>query len=103
MRCIQSAVVDVGGERPTDEAAAYVIGMGLMQALAHAAPDVPPEKYPELGARYRHHYLKHQDDLSLFDGVLPLLAALKSAPALSDRGHGQEPPRAGRGAAHRWP
>ncbi|PKO41865.1 MAG: HAD family hydrolase [Betaproteobacteria bacterium HGW-Betaproteobacteria-3] len=78
VRCIQSAVVDVGGERPTDEAAAYVIGMGLMQALAHAAPDVPPEKYPELGARYRHHYLKHQDDLSLFDGVLPLLAALKT-------------------------
>lgn len=78
VRCIQSAVVDVGGERPTDAAAAYVIGMGLMQALAHAAPDVPPEKYPELGARYRHHYLKHQDDLSLFDGVLPLLAALKT-------------------------
>ncbi|MBX9610367.1 MAG: HAD-IA family hydrolase [Burkholderiales bacterium] len=78
VRCIQSAVVDVGGERPTDTAAAYVIGMGLMQALAHAAPDVPPEKYPELGARYRHHYLKHQDDLSLFDGVLPLLAALKT-------------------------
>lgn len=78
VRCIQSAVTDVGGARPTDDAAAYVIGMGLMQALAHAAPDVPPEKYPELGARYRHHYLKHQDDLSLFDGVLPLLAALRS-------------------------
>jgi len=78
VRCIQSAVVDVGGERPTDEAAAYVIGMGLMQALAHAAPDVPPEKYPELGARYRHHYLKHQDDLNLFDGVLPLLATLRA-------------------------
>ena len=41
---------------PTDKAAAYVIGMGLTQALAHAAPDVPKEKYPELGARYRHHY-----------------------------------------------
>ncbi len=78
VRCIQSAVTDVGGARPTDDAAAYVIGMGLMQALAHAAPDVPTEKYPELGARYRQHYLKHQDDLSLFDGVLPLLAALRT-------------------------
>lgn len=48
-----------------------------MQALAHAAPDVPPEKYPELGNRYRFHYLKHQDDIALFDGVLPLLAALR--------------------------
>ena len=78
VRCIQSAVVDVGGSKPSDKAAAYVIGMGLMQALAHAAPDVPKEKYPELGARYRHHYTRHQDDLSLFDGVLPLLADLKS-------------------------
>jgi phosphoglycolate phosphatase len=78
VRCIQRAVVDVGGAMPTDEAAAYVIGLGLMQALAHAAPDVPEEKYPELGARYRHHYLQHADDISLFDGVLELLAELKS-------------------------
>jgi phosphoglycolate phosphatase len=81
VRCIQAAVRDVGGTVPTDEAAAYVIGLGLMQALAHAAPDVPESKYPELGARYRHHYIAHQNDISLFDGVLPLLAALKA------RGH----------------
>lgn len=77
-RCIQRAVVDVGGREPSDQAAAYVIGLGLMQALAHAAPDVPPEKYPELGARYKHHYLAHQNDISLFAGVLPLLADLKT-------------------------
>ena len=78
VRCIQSAVIDVGGKKPTQKAAAYVIGLGLMQALAHAAPDVPPEKYPELGARYRHHYASHFNDLSLFEGVLPLLDALKA-------------------------
>ncbi len=76
-RCIQLAVRDVGGTVPSDAQASYVIGMALMQALAHAAPDVPPEKYPELGERYRHHYLAHQNDLSLFEGVLPLLAELK--------------------------
>ena len=76
-RCIQEAVRDVGGTVPTDEAASFVIGMALMPALAHAAPDVPKEKYPALGERYRHHYLAHQRDISLFDGVLPLLAALK--------------------------
>jgi len=76
-RCIQRAVQDVGGTVPSDKDAAYVIGMGLMQALAHAAPDVPQEKYPELGARYRHHYVMHQNDISLFDGVLPLLAELR--------------------------
>jgi phosphoglycolate phosphatase len=78
VRCIQNAVADVGGAVPTDEAAAYVIGMGLMDALAHAAPDVPRERYPELGASYRKHYLTHQEDLSLFDGVLPMLAELRA-------------------------
>jgi phosphoglycolate phosphatase len=76
-RCIQSAVVDVGGAKPTREAASYVIGMALMQALAHAAPDVPKDKYPLLGERYRFHYMQHVDDISLFDGVLPMLAALR--------------------------
>jgi phosphoglycolate phosphatase len=76
--CIQRAVVDVGGKMPSDKAASYVIGLGLMQALAHAAPDVPQAKYPELGARYRHHYIAHQNDLSLFEGVLPLLDELKA-------------------------
>ena len=33
VRCIQAAVRDVGGTVPTDKEAAYVIGMGLMQAL----------------------------------------------------------------------
>lgn len=77
VRCIQRAVADVGGTVPSERDAAYVIGMGLMQALAHAAPDVPPDKYPELGARYRHHYQAHQDDLSLFAGVLEMLDALR--------------------------
>ena len=78
VRCIQAAVRDVGGTVPTDEAAGYVIGLGLAQALAHAAPDVPVEAYPLLGERYRHHYQLHADDLSLFPGVLPLLAELKA-------------------------
>lgn len=77
-RCIQSAVRDVGGTVPSDQDAAYVIGMGLLQALAHAAPDVPKDKYPELGARYRHHYVARQKEISLFEGVLPMLNALRA-------------------------
>jgi phosphoglycolate phosphatase len=76
-RCIQLAVGDVGGAVPSDRDASYVIGLGLMEALAHAAPDVPKDKYPELGARYKHHYVQHQNDISLFAGVLPMLDALK--------------------------
>ena len=77
VRCIQEAVRDVGGTVPSAQDAAYVIGMALMPALAHAAPDVPVEKYPQLNERYRHHYLQHQDDLILFEGVLEMLQALR--------------------------
>ncbi|HET7835843.1 MAG TPA: HAD-IA family hydrolase [Variovorax sp.] len=80
-RCIQAAVVDVGGAKPSESDAAWVIGLGLAEALARAAPDVPKEKYAELGHRYRFHFLQHQDDLVLFDGVLEMLDALRA------RGH----------------
>jgi phosphoglycolate phosphatase len=77
-KCIQEATRDVGGTVPSDAQAAFVIGMALPQALAHAAPDVPADKYPHLAARYRHHYMAHQHDLSLFDGVLAMLGELKA-------------------------
>ena len=77
-RSIQLAVQDVGGTVPSAKDASFVIGMSLMQALAHAAPDVPVARYPELGERYRHHYIARQNDISLFDGVLTMLADLKS-------------------------
>ncbi|WP_353236378.1 HAD-IA family hydrolase [Diaphorobacter ruginosibacter] len=81
VRSIQEAVRDVGGQVPSDEAAAWVIGMALEPALARAAPDVPPRMYPELINRYRFHYVRHQDDLSLFNGVLPMLDDMRG------RGH----------------
>jgi len=76
VRCIQAACRDIGAAVPSDAAAAYVIGLGLHDALAHAAPGLPPERYPELGARYRHHYFAHQHDLTLFPGTLEMLVAL---------------------------
>ena len=80
-RCIQAACVDVGVAMPTDEQASYVIGMGLIEALQHAAPGLPRERYPELGARYRHHYTARQHEIMFFDGTLGMLEALKT------RGH----------------
>lgn len=74
---IQAAVGDVGGTVPSRESASYVIGLGLTQALAHAAPDVPPSRYPELATRYQHHYRRLANDVTLFEGVLPMLAELK--------------------------
>jgi len=78
VRCIQDACRDIGVSVPSDAAAAYVIGLGLQDALRHAVPDLPAARYPELGLRYRHHYFARQHELSLFPGTLEMLQALKS-------------------------
>lgn len=80
-RSIQLAVADVGGTVPSDEQAAYVIGMALQPALAYAAPDVPREKYNDLANRYRYHYLQQQAQITLFSGVVDMLLGLR------ERGH----------------
>jgi len=78
VRCIQEACTDVGAPRPSDTDAAYVIGLGLADALRHVAPDLPESSYPALGARYRHHYFARQHELTLFPGTLEMLHALKA-------------------------
>ncbi|MFZ4551786.1 MAG: HAD-IA family hydrolase [Aquabacterium sp.] len=76
--CIQAACADLGLPVPPRSEAAYVIGMGLYEALAHVAPSLDPARVPELGQRYRHHYFQRQHELTLFDGTLALLDALKA-------------------------
>ncbi|MDE2398393.1 MAG: HAD-IA family hydrolase [Burkholderiales bacterium] len=77
-RCIQAACRDVGVAVPSDADAAYVIGLGLTDALRHAAPGLDASRYPELGARYRHHYFARQHEVSLFPGTLEMLTELKA-------------------------
>ncbi|MCY7314940.1 MAG: HAD-IA family hydrolase [Rubrivivax sp.] len=77
-QCIQSACRDLGIAVPSHTDASYVIGLGLHDALRHAAPGLPAERYPELGQRYRHHYFARQHELVLFPGTLPMLQALKA-------------------------
>jgi phosphoglycolate phosphatase len=78
VRCIQNACQDLGLPRPTQEQAAYVIGLGLNDALRHAVPDLPATQYPELSQRYRRHYFAAQHEISLFEGCLAMLNDLKS-------------------------
>lgn len=78
VRCIQAACRDIGAAVPSDTQAAYVIGLGLMDALRHAVPDLPVERYPELGRRYRHHYIARQHEVVLFEGTREMLQALKA-------------------------
>ena len=77
-RCIQAACADVGVVVPSLKDANYVIGMGLAEALQHAAPDLPRARYREMADRYRHHYFAKQHEVVLFDGTLPMLRALKA-------------------------
>ncbi len=76
---IQAACGDLGLAVPSREAASYVIGLGLEDALRHAAPDLPYADYPRLAAAYRKHYFALDGQLVLFEGVLDLLHALKAA------------------------
>lgn len=77
-RSIQAACADLGVAVPSDKDASYVIGMGLIDALQHAAPGLPRERYPELGQRYRHHYFARQHEIVLFNGTIEMLKALKT-------------------------
>ena len=77
-RCIQAACADVSTTVPSDRDASFVIGMGLAEALRHAAPELPAERYGELADRYRHHYFARQHEVLLFDGTLAMLQALKA-------------------------
>jgi phosphoglycolate phosphatase len=76
---MQNACRDLGLAVPDDVAARYVIGLGLADAMKTVAPALPPERFPELGARYRHHYLEREPQIPLFDGVRELLAELDAA------------------------
>ena len=77
VKCIQAACTDLAVPVPSDADAAYVIGLGLHDALKYVVPGLPEERYPELGQRYRHHYFRSQHELTLFPGTLAMLDALK--------------------------
>jgi phosphoglycolate phosphatase len=78
VQSIQASCLDLGVPVPGDREAAFVIGLGLRDALERAVPSLDPSRYPELVERYRHHYVRRQHDLALFPGVLPLLHALRA-------------------------
>ena len=79
---IQLAAMDIGYPPPSTAQAKHVIGLGLQDALRHAMPDLPPEKYRLLGERYRHHYLAKDSSLFLYEGIEELLKNLHQQGAL---------------------
>ncbi|HPR06209.1 MAG TPA: HAD-IIIA family hydrolase [Denitromonas sp.] len=76
VRAIQAASRDLGLPVPEDARARHVIGLGLDDALHYAVPELTKSRYPEMVARYRHHYLSRDQELVLFDGVASTIAHL---------------------------
>ncbi|MEP6608781.1 MAG: HAD-IA family hydrolase [Burkholderiaceae bacterium] len=75
-QCIRCAASDLELTVPTLEQASHVIGLGLLDALAHAVPGMAAERAEEFSARYRHHYQAGESNILLFDGMKKLLQDL---------------------------
>ena len=73
---IQAACRDLNLPVPSDEAASYVIGMGLVEALRHAVPDAPEAMYEPLALRYRHYFLSQDAAIPLFAEARETIAEL---------------------------
>lgn len=76
---IRFAAADLGLAVPTIERASHVIGLGLLDALAHAVPDLAAERAEEFSARFRHHYLAGEPEIRLFGGMRSMLDELASS------------------------
>ena len=76
---LRGACADIGLPVPDAASARYVIGLGLRDALAHVAPALPPERYPELSLHYRRRFLARDPEIPLFAGARELLDELADA------------------------
>ncbi|WP_412480217.1 HAD family hydrolase [Azonexus sp. IMCC34839] len=77
VRAIQAACRDLELPVPDDARARHVIGLGLADAMRHAVPDLPVERYQAMVDRYRFHYLASDHELTLFAGVPEMLRRLR--------------------------
>ena len=76
---IRCACTDLGLRVPSTDQARHIIGLGLAEALHTLLPELLPQDYPRLVARYRHHFLGQDHRLPLFDGVTETIKALHAA------------------------
>lgn len=79
VQAIQAACRDLQLPEPSDAQARHVIGLGLVDAMRHAVPELEPENYQAMVERYRFHYLSGDHQLVLFEGVRDMLTSLQSA------------------------
>jgi phosphoglycolate phosphatase len=75
---VQAASRDIGLEVPSEAQTRHIIGLGLVDAMAYLFPRLDPQGYLEVAERYRHHFLKCADGISLFGGIRELLDELSA-------------------------
>jgi phosphoglycolate phosphatase len=78
---ICASAADLGLPVPSRERAAHVIGLGLLEAIRYAVPEIDREQMPAYVERYRFHYLREDARLRPFDGIPQLLDELADAGA----------------------
>ncbi len=76
--CIQEASREMGLPVPSRERASHVIGLGLMDSLRFAVPDLPESGYARFAELYREQFTARQGAMTLFPGVRELLESLCS-------------------------
>lgn len=74
---IQAACRDLELPVPDKAAASWVIGLSLEKALYALVPDLSETQRPLFIDRYRYHFLRRDPHLELFEGVKPMLDALR--------------------------
>jgi phosphoglycolate phosphatase len=74
---LQLACVDIGLERPSEERARHIIGLGLSDALRYLVPELAQHDYAKLVERYRVHFLARDGSTMLFPGAAASLERLE--------------------------
>ena len=73
---LQAAFRDLDLPVPEPEAARYVIGLGLQDALAYLNPGLDSGRYHEVADRYSAHFMAGHEDIELFPMVEEGIPAL---------------------------
>lgn len=73
VNALQQAFADMSLPVPQREACRHVIGLSLPHAMRFLYPALPEAEYPQLVEHYRRHYLKRDQEIALFDGVVEAL------------------------------
>jgi len=76
---LQAACADLDLPVPSDDRARHIIGLGLLDAMRHILPGVPPSIYPQVVERYGFHFRAREESAPLFDGAEDALRALNAA------------------------